>query len=412
MKTGLEYARYIALALVVLLALHILSTLLSAGLEFDESFNLQVPLNLYLHGEYQTWYNGFHKFHYLISTGPTVFFPIYALFSAFSSTSVLVARFVTFGFALLFIWLVCREFFRGEPAWQGAVFGFGFILLLFFVPEFPVMSVRVLGEVPGIALIAASYRMFTSDDDNRRFLAGLLLGLAVLSKLIFLIAVVPVLLVAAIDAVNARMLKHGATRLGYFFAGMLMPLAFWQVFKLSSLGFQGYMVAYRMQSKFVQSMTAGTPGASFIDRAMSVIGTRIGTFVSDIGMLGAAGYVFLLVVAASAALAVYAYVKDSRLDRFYFMVLLFGLVHTGWWAMLNIGDYYRHLFPGLLMLIAGISLAFFGISRSRSGLSRPATSLFTVFFIMFTVFNRGQLIATIDDGYTFAPSGEALAQNA
>lgn len=412
MKNKFEYARYISLGLVVLLALNILSTLLSTGLEFDESFNLQVPLNLYLHGEYQTWYNGLHKFHYLISTGPTVFFPIYILFSAFSSTSVLVARIVTFGFSLLFIWLICREFLRGEPAWQGTVFGSGFILLLFFVPEFSVLSVRVLGEVPGIALIAASYWLFASGSNNRRFLAGLLFGLAVLSKLIFLMAVVPVLLVAVLDAETAKMLRHGAARLGYFFSGMLIPLACWQAFKLSSLGLEGYIDAYRLQSKFVQSMTSGAPGGSFMERAMSVTGTRIGTLVSDIGMPGAAGYVFLLVVAASVALAVYAYMKDSRLDRFYIMVLLFGLVHTGWWAMLNIVDYYRHLFPGLLMLVAGISLTLFGISRSRGILAKPASVLFAVLFVMLTVFNRGKLLTTIDEGFTFAPSREALAQKA
>jgi len=408
----LDVFRYTGLALAVVFMLHIVSTLISTGLEFDESFNLQVPLNLYLYGKYQTWYNGFHGFNYLITTGPTVAFPVYALFTATSSTGYMTARIVTFAYSVLLVWILYRELFKTDISVRGAAFGCAVLVMVFMVPEFAVMSIRVLGEIPGIALVAASYRLFASDSDTRVFGSGLLMALAVLSKLIFLMAVVPVVLVTALDSAASGKLRRGISRLGVFFAGIAIPLACWQLFKLSALGLSGYTGLWRMQRMFLESMTVGAPGNSLVDRAVSVMGGRVVELLAAIDMPGTIGYVFLALLAAAILLSLYAYVRNLRLDRFHVLVLLFGLVHTGWWAMLNIVGYYRHLFPGLVMLMAGTGLTLYGVYRSNTVLSKPAAALFTALFIVFTLSGLGRIYRGLPEAFTFTPSDEARAQMA
>src|SRR5262245_671961 len=65
-------------AAALMLACH-LNLTWNAPLEFDEAYNLQMPLNLYLSGQYQTWYEDPRPFAHQITTGPTVLLPVAGL---------------------------------------------------------------------------------------------------------------------------------------------------------------------------------------------------------------------------------------------------------------------------------------------------------------------------------------------
>ncbi len=411
MKDLSAAGRYAAIAFVCVLALHMISTAISIPLDFDESFNLQVPLNLYLAGVYRTWYNGYHEFNYLITTGPAVLFPVFLSFLAGSSAGFVKARLVTCLFSLVFIGVISRPLFRRESGGKGVMYGAALLVLVSSVPEFVTLSCEVLGEVPGMALIAAGYWLFADERPSRAVLAGVLLALAVLSKLIFLMALAPVAMVLLIDAAASRSYRGQAVRAGYFLYGFAAPLALWQVFKISSLGIEGYLQGLKLFSRFFGSVTRGS-GPGLVERALTVPGLRLSKLAAGINMAGPAGYIFLALLVLAAALVAYSSVRGRKPERFSLMVMAYGILHTVWWIFLNIADYYRHLFPGLLLLLCGTVLALYDVSRDRTRVGTAAAVLFAAVFFLFASFNLPVFARGLAGGFTFVPSKGLLEQEA
>jgi len=200
MKINLKYVWIIALVVLIVFAARTLAALFHVELEFDESYNLQVPLNLYLNGHYQTWYNGTRIFNPEITTGPTVLLPIYLLFTLFSSTHPAIGRIVVFLFYLMFLYFFYRELFLKEKSGKAAFYGAAFFLLLFGVELFGLqLSFGVVGEMPGIFFLVLAFYFFGSECKSGHALAGVFLALAILTKLIFAISLAAIFIVALLE---------------------------------------------------------------------------------------------------------------------------------------------------------------------------------------------------------------------
>jgi 4-amino-4-deoxy-L-arabinose transferase-like glycosyltransferase len=215
------------------------------GFHFDEFFFLDAARTLAIHGQYATFSNGqLHPFDPYLSTGPTVIVPIALAFRLFG-VDYLVARLVMVALMpLLFalVYLTTREL-HGRVA---AVVAAGFLLC---VPDLWLYALTVLGEVPAtLFLLAAVLAMVRGERARSRLphyaLAGALLGLAVLTKLVLALALgafgVVVLWARVREGRWCRALLAAS-------ATALLVLLSWELVQVVALGPAAYL---RMRGEF------------------------------------------------------------------------------------------------------------------------------------------------------------------
>ncbi|MCD2444218.1 hypothetical protein LQ757_18200 [Agromyces sp. SYSU K20354] len=231
---------WIAVIGVVLANLAVLGpALTSVRLWEDEAFNLTVPLNLLRGLGYSSdgTLSGstITPFDVRISTGPVVMLPIAGLL-ALGIEPVLAGRLVgLLGWILLLgsLWLIGR---RLGGRWAGLVAAA--VPLAYAADPLPSpiqTPIDVLGEVTAAGLLAAALVVL----HRRPWLAGLLVGLAIQTKFIALLAVPAFALAALLDAPGSSIWQRVRATLPRVFgaAGLAAaPTFVYEVVKFLSLG--------------------------------------------------------------------------------------------------------------------------------------------------------------------------------
>jgi 4-amino-4-deoxy-L-arabinose transferase-like glycosyltransferase len=159
---------------------------------FDEGFTLQVPKTLVRFGEYAIYTNGGFYYHG-ISNGPTVILPIAAAFWLFG-IGLLQARVVM----VLYLLAAIYTFYRLARALGERRLAWVATALLVVSPAALIRLGRQgLGEVPGLFFLVAGLAMWFAAWERagwrRLGLVGLLLGLAMVTKHLYLLILVPTL---------------------------------------------------------------------------------------------------------------------------------------------------------------------------------------------------------------------------
>lgn len=158
------------------------------ALEFDSSFNLNVVKNIVTHGIYGTSVylvdgQKFYWFDPWITTGPTVFLPT-ALLLKFMDNFVLVPRLVMNVFFILFIFIIARLIQKNQKRLQLSwitIFVISVIVIFSkLISNVTILGVDFVGEVPAYLFVLGSMAGFASGNP---VIAGLAVGLAVLTKL-------------------------------------------------------------------------------------------------------------------------------------------------------------------------------------------------------------------------------------
>jgi hypothetical protein len=227
----------VAWALLVATALTIVVAAFRASFAFDESYNLQVVLNL-AHGHgYATdglWYgDGTRReaFDPVITTGPTLLLPISAVVLALGEHP-WVYRLVPVAFFLLLLvaWGRVGRDVAGRTGMFAAVAG---VLIVntcaATTPGSPLLGAGdVLGEVAATALLVLAVRRL-----YRPGWSGLLFGLALMSKMLVLLAG-PAMLVGLVLAPSA--IERRWPRAMTWCVTSAVPVLAWQVVRLVALG--------------------------------------------------------------------------------------------------------------------------------------------------------------------------------
>lgn len=205
-----------------------------APLGFDEAYNLQVVRNLVEGHGYATdgaLYGGNRTlFDYQITTGPTVLLPsagVAALLGQHLWAYRLVPVLATIGLVAAWFLLVRRHW--GELPALAA--GLSLLMLdnaaILITDRFGPGS--VLGETASALFVVLAALAL-----SRPAAAGLLAGLAVMTKVVVVLAV-PALLLGVVLA--ARRGGRGIpTAIGWFAAGTVLPAVCWQVYRVASAG--------------------------------------------------------------------------------------------------------------------------------------------------------------------------------
>lgn len=158
------------------------------ALEFDSSFNLNVVKNIVTHGVYGTSVylvdgQRFYWFDPWITTGPTVFLPT-ALIIKFINNIVLVPRFVMNFFFFLFVFAIAKLIQKNQNrltlSWIIMLVISVIIIFSKFINNVTILGVDFVGEVPAYLFVLGSIGGLAFGNP---VLAGLMIGLAILTKL-------------------------------------------------------------------------------------------------------------------------------------------------------------------------------------------------------------------------------------
>jgi 4-amino-4-deoxy-L-arabinose transferase-like glycosyltransferase len=206
---------------------------------FDEGAHLHVPKALVRYGVYADYSSeGFRFYGATMSVGPTVMLPIALAFEAIGM-GLLQARLVMVVYMLIASALFYRVGRQLGSRWL-ALLALALLITSRGV-DFAYYGRQVLGEVPGLAfLLGGIWCWFASwerapGSRRRLLLAGLLFGLAVVTKYQYLIVLAPGLcLVWLVDRVYYRLLPFRAT--AWPLALTLVCFAGWQTLAVLYLG--------------------------------------------------------------------------------------------------------------------------------------------------------------------------------
>jgi 4-amino-4-deoxy-L-arabinose transferase-like glycosyltransferase len=204
---------------------------------YDEGSHLHVPKTLVLHGVYADYSSeGFRYYGPSIGVGPTVLLPIAAVFEV-AGIGLFQARAVM----ALYLLAAVIAFARLAGALGGRRLAWAAAALLVSSPGVGLLEYgrQVLGEVPALFFLASGllvwFRAWDRPGWRRLATAGLLLGLAVVTKTQFFIVLAPTLALAWIG--NLLYYRSAPQRV-FLVPGVLVALVFaaWQTFVVVGLG--------------------------------------------------------------------------------------------------------------------------------------------------------------------------------
>jgi hypothetical protein len=335
--------------------------LLSAAtqpLNFDEAYNLQVPLNLYLNGRYQTWYDEPLLFPHQVTTGPTVLLPVAAAFLIFGPSHH-AARAIMTAFMVGYLWqayALSRRVAGSVGNWVFAVAA----MLLAFVPLAPWLSSIVLGELPGVFLllvgVGAMGRAATHGRRGVAFGAGVALGLAVLSKVALLMCAAGSLLALPLSSDSVGRKRESFALAAFGGLGLVLTVLAWEAVKLGVLGYAGYELHW---FNFWRLMKYTGSGLS--DKGIATVpsvGKHIEALATDIGR---SPWQVSAGLACAAAVTVAALARQPR-SFVVFSLALATFAYWTWWLRFSSWLWVRHLVPGyvvysLLLSLVGVIVA-------------------------------------------------------
>lgn len=196
---------------------------------------------------------GLRVFEPAITTGPTLVLPSAFFIKIFGNKfwiTGLVTVFIDLFIFLLIYLLSVRSF--------GLIKANLFVSLLlgsFYLlssPDFFYLWYTIIGEAAGIGFFIAGFIIFCFLRKNEQFLlfSMLLFGLAIITKLIYLLILFPVFLFFYFETLHTGGFNKKNIR--FFILGMLvfaLPHLLWELFKLSSLGFSGYLYSLKAMKK-------------------------------------------------------------------------------------------------------------------------------------------------------------------
>ncbi|MBU2074844.1 MAG: hypothetical protein KKE65_06795 [Actinobacteria bacterium] len=337
---------------------------------YDEAYNLQVVRNLAAGHGYATdgvlhGADGLEAFDFRISTGPVLLVPAAALVW-FLGEDPVVYRLAPVGAWLLLLVLLAVLGRRVAGRW-GALVGPASVLVLDVGRATdgvsPLVSPGdVLGEFLATALVVAAVLAV------RTPWVGVLLGLAVMTKTVMLLAA-PVLAWAVVRKAGRDNLL-ALRRLLILSVGLLAPVLLWQLVRLLSLGPD---LASERNRQFVQFFRGA--GSGMIDRPRVGVLDRLTT---EAQLWGALGLLSLGIACALVAVGARRWglsvVRLESTDPVLLLIACGGLMQL-WWLFLADMDWVRHVVPGAAMLTAGLLLIGLRVARCRVTEPAPGAGL-------------------------------------
>jgi 4-amino-4-deoxy-L-arabinose transferase-like glycosyltransferase len=322
-----------------------ISTLISihGSINFDEAFLLQAPTSMVKQGTYSTTYDGGQNFDPGFSTGPTVLLPIGLIFKVFG-IGIVQARLVI----LVYFFLTIIITFHISKTLYGSISAVISLFLILCLPEMFFFALKVLGEIPTIFFFMTACWLLIK---QRAFSSGILMGLAILTKLIFILIVPAIVLLFLFElAFSTNHRKKVIIFYSKVISGLLLPNLIWELAKYISLGQSGYE-QYLGGFLSLFKTVSGSQEVFFLPTIL----TRINVFASPFPFIPPL-LVFTLFTAALilnlfSISSLIKVEKVNNLNRVRLFLSLYSFVYLAWWMFGKHLDTWRYLFPGYIILI-------------------------------------------------------------
>jgi hypothetical protein len=327
---------------------------------FDEGSHLHVPKALVTMGVYADYSSeGLRHFGPTIGVGPTVMLPIAGMFQV-TGIGLLQARLVMVAYlaiALVLMGLLARHLLGVRAAWIVAA-------LLLTSPAIDMVEFgrQVLGEVPGLAFMAAGFLLWFVRWRRARWwelaLAGLLLGLSVVTKYQYLLVLGSALLLAW----GLNLIFFKLPQRMFLIPGIVTGLIFgaWQIFSLIYLG----PATISENLATLREVSAGA-AAVFSQTLMLRALEELFSAKSFLWMLFPALLYSLYWLVRPHGVMAEMRSSASNQDRRYQLAILYGLViiNLVWYVVASV-SWLRYAFVGLAFATFFVALTFANLTAN------------------------------------------------
>ncbi len=288
------------------------------ALDFDEAYFLQVAWHIWHYGVYGSFYQLFDP---SITTGPTVILPA----SLFIPVHPLAPRMIMVMYGIALIVTVYRWYMLS------LLHVLTWLLAIMVLPHAPMYLTHVLGEIPGLFFVVIGYVACLK---KRLIWGGLLIGLAILTKQLYILAIIPLVL----------------TRQWKVAIVALIPTALWQIL-----------------------LCAWTPGDGYGGITRALAWPRPDMFMLRLSMIGRELHVSPLVWLL-ASYMIWTYGATQKRTQ---ALSMFCWTYGTYYLLLYSNYSYRTLFPLLVAtVIIGVSL----LSRRHTLALLITVSIFFIIF--------------------------------
>lgn len=342
------------------------------GIEYDESTNLNLIDNFANGRGYATtgqtwlWYEPFNPG---ASTGPSVIFP-----SSFvwwlTDGNLAWTRLVPLGLFALLPTALAVLFGRIFGAWAALVAAASPLVLAVNLPDISTVSLvpgRFIGEFAGAAFIAA---LALALQRQRPFVAGLMGGLAVLSKFNFLFPV----LIGLTTWWLVTWLRQSRPSMAQVMAslgGLALPLVLFEAFKFLQLGFSDYVDSTKAYIYYLINQGGDYPSAPLNERVPERLAGLTETMAPWTLL-----FVLTLLIATALLVGRTAPQGPSLLTVGPLILVTSGLSILLWWLLSSPQDSPRLGLPVILLITPVLLVAAFSaiFQRWSSGTDRVSRS--------------------------------------
>lgn len=218
-------------------------------LNFDEAYNLQVPIKLVTELRYDTFYHT-RNFDAItsITTGPTVLLPV-ALFFKIFGIGILQARIVP---VIFFYALIVIFYMQSLYYFHNRIYGLALVLLILSVGQIEI-AFYVLGEIASLFFLISGLAIWNADN-RYKYLSFVIMGLSVVTKLYFILSIIPLLITLILsNSENNYPLRHKIKEILLCGLCFFLPYLVYESIKLMHLGFGGYLEYFDVLKEFTRS---------------------------------------------------------------------------------------------------------------------------------------------------------------
>lgn len=316
---------------------------LIAPLNFDEAYNLQIPINLIKGNGYKTIYKiGQHDEFTIITTGPTVLIPISVSFMAFGVGKIQ-ARIIPF-FYLLSLIAILRIVVRKNLG--SSVSEIILVVLFYSMHQFE-LSLYVLGEIPALFFLILGLTFYTYGLPKHSNLAFIVMGLSVVTKFYFLFSLLPILVVIFWYDKQVLGLQELIKKLVSSSIYFCIPSLFFEVFKFLVLGARGYYMHLLDFARFAANQNL--PMNSLISDPH--YGNFILTKLMILKAMLPSAPVMLtwgIIIFTSFVSVIWLFQRRNLLMSFFFLIFFEYLI---WFIFIDSTGWWRRIYPFSIMFL-------------------------------------------------------------
>jgi hypothetical protein len=384
---------------------HVFSEGLSCA---DDSFFAVVAKNLAFGKGYSTSDTGaLIYFDPRISIGPTMILPASLLIRIFGNLP-WVPGFVTATINFILIVLIFLSVRSKIGLFRSFVL-ITVILIFFYIllaGNFFLYWYSFIGEMPAALFFVWGVFVFASFPTNKLTVAfaGLIFGLAFITKMLTLLGFIPILLWLFI-----KLIRDKSNRKNQFYCllyGLITfsaPFILFEIWKLFTLGVTSYL--HNIIAVVFSFAKHGAPAITSDFSFVTILQERSKIFIENFGF----SLTTLLFIAIIASLSIFYFERQKYIRTVFVFLMIGALLHLLWWVFSSYG-WPRYAVIGLMLYFTALSCVIF-IRKSRIF----TFSIVLLFLIIFSIGNKKLLspvLFVLENRFDYTPRVKNLLKTA